>query len=85
MTALKIKVSAHRSTTSWLPKALTVAITSQQKSVDPMHNSEIFRLFTSENQVYHETAENGTSFYFALLIEIPTCVASVLCHMTQGV
>jgi hypothetical protein len=29
-------------------------------SVDPMHNSEIFRNCESENQVYHETAENGT-------------------------
>lgn len=39
-----------------------------------MHNSEIFRNLASENQVYHETAENGTKqFSLALLIEM-NCV-----------
>lgn len=32
-----------------------------QKNVDPMHNSEIFRNFVSENQFTYETAENGTN------------------------
>lgn len=38
-----------------------------------MHNSEIFRNRVSENQVYYETAENGTKILIALMIEI-NCV-----------